>query len=178
MEQIDLLAADGVKTGHTKSKQDVHTDGDWHKAVHVWILNSSNELLIQRRSPRKESNPNMWDVSVGGHVSAGEESHTSALREVEEEIGVKLSKEDLQYLFTIVEQSVLNNGTYIDNEFQNVYLVKADISVSDIALQEEEVAEVKFVTVAEFKKDIEAKRDVFVSHWEEYKKLLGVLQDK
>jgi isopentenyl-diphosphate Delta-isomerase len=176
MEYIDILDKDGNKTGITKTKLDVHKDGDWHRASHIWILNSRNELLIQRRSPTKENYPNLWDISVAGHISAGEDSIASALRESEEEIGVKLNREDFQYLFAIVEQVVLNNGTYTDNEIHDVYLVRTDLDISSTQIQEEEVAEIRFIDFRELEKMIATNADDFVPHQEEYKKLFEVLE--
>ena len=176
MESIDILNKDGNKTGSTKSKPSIHKDGDWHKAVHIWILNSRSELLIQRRSSTKENYPNLWDISVAGHVSAGEDSTSSALREIEEEIGVRLNKEHLQHLFTTIEQVVLNEGAYIDNEIHDVYLVRTDLDISDITIQEEEVAEVKFINFQELKKKVLDGDNDFVPHQEEYKKLFEHLE--
>ena len=54
MEHIDILDKDGNKKGITKTKSEIHKNGDWHRASLVWIINSRNELLIQRRSPAKD----------------------------------------------------------------------------------------------------------------------------
>ncbi len=54
-------------------------------AVNVLILNQKGEVLLQRRPPDKE-NGSRWDKSVGGHVSAGEEFDTTAVRESGEEL--------------------------------------------------------------------------------------------
>src|ERR1700674_3932279 len=81
MEYVDLLDSSGRPTGRRKPKSEVHRDGDWHGAAHVWILNTEGQILIQRRSPTKENWPNLWDVSVAGHVSAGEGPVETAIRE-------------------------------------------------------------------------------------------------
>ena len=176
MEYIDTLDERGNKTGRTKPKPDIHKDGDWHRSIHLWILNSRGELMVQRRSSTKENYPNLWDISVAGHLSAGEDSITSALRETEEEIGVKLRKDDIRYLFTGAERAVLNNGTYIDNEIQDVYLVRTDLDMSDMVIQREEVAEVKFVDFGELKRRISGDAKNFVPHEEEYEKLFEILE--
>jgi isopentenyl-diphosphate delta-isomerase len=72
MERIDVLTPDGRPTGVTKGKSEVHRDGDWHRAAHVWIVTPSGRILLQRRSVRKENYPGFWDVSAAGHLSAGE----------------------------------------------------------------------------------------------------------
>ena len=56
-EYFDILDDNGNKTGKIKLRSEVHRDGDWHKAVHIWILNQSGDILLQRRSATKDSNP-------------------------------------------------------------------------------------------------------------------------
>jgi len=127
MEYVDLLDPLGRPMGRTKPKSAVHRDGDWHGAAHVWILNTEGLILIQRRSPTKENWPNLWDVSVAGHVSAGEEPVEAAIREAKEELGVTLVPGECRYLFTVAEQVALNNGNYFDNEYHHVFLVEKDL---------------------------------------------------
>lgn len=61
-EYFDLLDENGNKTGNIKLRSEVHRDGDWHKAVHIWIINDEGEILLQRRCATKESYPNMLDI--------------------------------------------------------------------------------------------------------------------
>lgn len=107
MEYLDVLDRDGNLTGEKKSKLDVHKDGDWHKTVHIWIVTPKGELLIQKRSSEMDSYPDLWDISTAGHISAGEDSITSALRETEEELGLKLKAENFNYLFIAIQQAAL-----------------------------------------------------------------------
>ncbi|KAL0327689.1 UNVERIFIED_CONTAM: Nudix hydrolase 3, partial [Sesamum angustifolium] len=59
--------------------REVHRDGDYHRAVHVWIVvESTQEVLLQRRSDCKDSWPGVWDISSAGHISAGDSSLVSA----------------------------------------------------------------------------------------------------
>jgi isopentenyl-diphosphate Delta-isomerase len=90
MDYVDVLDSSGRSVGKMKSKSEVHRDGEWHGAAHLWILNREGQILIQRRSPTKENWPNLWDVSVAGHISAGEGPVEAALREAQEELGVTL----------------------------------------------------------------------------------------
>jgi len=71
MEFFDVLDKNGNPTGQVKDRNDVHRDGDWHKAVHIWIINFKGELLIQKRSPNKDTGAGQWDISAAGHMPAG-----------------------------------------------------------------------------------------------------------
>ena len=175
MEYVDILDDKGNKTGQTKSFDEVHQAGLIHRTVHVWILNSKNELLIQKRERNRKAYPLYWDISASGHISAGQTSLEAAQRETKEELGLDVSESEFEYLFTLEEHIVLNDGTYINNEFQDVYLVKKDIDNSRIKLTDGEVEEVKFLTVGEFKKWVDGKGEPMVPHEKEYRQLMNYI---
>jgi isopentenyldiphosphate isomerase len=170
MEYIDILDEKGNKTGKVKSKSDVHRDGDWHRTVHVWFINSKEEILLQLRSKYKETHPNCWDISAAGHMSSGEDSITSAMREIEEELGITINPNELNFIGTVTQHKFLDNNI-INYEFNDVYIVKADLDLSTLKLQEKEVNEVKYLPKEEFKKWVQEKRSDLVSHAEEYELL-------
>jgi isopentenyl-diphosphate delta-isomerase len=161
MELIDVLTPTGELTGIRKPKNEIHRDGDWHRAAHIWIIAPDGRFLLQRRSLRKENNPGLWDVSAAGHLSAGESATEAAVRETFEEIGLKLVPQDLQFVASLPQVSILNNNSYFDNEFHEIFIVRRDIDVASLRLDPEEVAEVKWVS--ELRPD-----DTFVPHGEEY----------
>jgi isopentenyl-diphosphate delta-isomerase len=176
MEYVDVLDSSGRPVGRRKPKSEVHRDGDWHGAAHVWIRNAQGQILIQRRSPKKESWPNLWDVSVAGHISAGEGAVEAALREAKEELGITLDRDECRYLFTIAEQVELNNGSYIDNEFHHVFLVEKDLDVGDLNFSDGEVAEIRFMALQELQTNLTIDPSGFVPHEEEYRRLFEVLR--
>jgi len=167
MELIDILDENKNITGEIKTKDEVHSRGLWHQTVHVWFINSNNEILLQRRSKMKKAYPGMWDISVAGHISIGEDSLRAIFREVKEEIGVDLEESSLKFIGTIKREKVLNNNTYFDNEFNDIYLVKRDLEINKLNLQEEEVAEIQWVKISEFKKWVEEKKLDLVPHEKE-----------
>lgn len=177
MEFLDILDANGQPTGIVKSRDEAHRDGDWHKTVHIAIFNSKNELLLQKRAPAKESYANLWDISVAGHVEAGADATTAALRELSEELGLKIDPKNLQYLFTVKESALLNNGTFHKNEFHDIFLLRMDLEIADIKLQKEEVAEIKFFNLQELEKSITKNQQDYVPHGEEYRKLFLFLKE-
>ncbi|HEX2061034.1 MAG TPA: NUDIX domain-containing protein, partial [Thermoanaerobaculia bacterium] len=142
----------GIPTGTTKPKDAVHRDGDWHLAAHLWIVRSDGHVLLQRRSPSKASWPGMWDISVAGHVSAGESAIEAVLREAFEELGLTVAREELRYLGSLRYRAVVNDGTYIENEYHEVYLTVRDIDPASLRLDPLEVAEVRFVPPEELER--------------------------
>nr|XP_009380775.1 PREDICTED: nudix hydrolase 3 [Musa acuminata subsp. malaccensis] len=156
-EHLDVLTRTGEKTGVSKLRSLVHRDGDYHRAVHVWIYSeSTQELLVQKRADCKDSWPGQWDISSAGHISAGDSSLLSARRELYEELGIDLPKDAFELLFVFLQECVINNGNYINNEFNDVYLVTtlSPIPMEAFTLEESEVSSVKYI------------------HWKDYKNVL------
>jgi isopentenyl-diphosphate delta-isomerase type 1 len=176
MEYFDILDENGNLTGKQKPRNLVHQDGDLHKSVHVWIVNSNNQVLMQKRSPNKESHPNMWDISFAGHISSGDTSIETVIKEGGEELGIDVAKSEIQFLFTYKKQLVLNNGTFINNEFNDVYLIKKDLDISTIKLQKEEVSEVKWFSISEMKDILNEKRKGYLIHEKEYEALINLIK--
>ena len=174
VEFFDILDAQGSKTGQTKARSEVHRDGDWHKAVHIWIANDQDEILLQKRSPNKDSYPNMWDISSAGHLTAGDDSLTGAVREIKEELGVDISPEQLTLIGT--RQSSSRPGpTFINNEFNDVYLLRLSLDVSKVVLQEEEVSEIRYVPIDELRQMIKNRDKTLLMHDDEFQMLFKAL---
>lgn len=77
------------------TRDDVHKNDWWHRAVHIWLFDSDGRLLLQMRSPHKDQYPSTWTSSASGHVDAGEDYETAARRELSEELGLSVPLEPL-----------------------------------------------------------------------------------
>ncbi|XP_022721132.1 nudix hydrolase 3 isoform X1 [Durio zibethinus] len=153
-EYLDVLTKTGEKTGVSKPRRDVHQDGDYHQAVHIWIFaESTQELLLQKRADCKDSWPGLWDISSAGHISAGDSSLITAQRELHEELGVVLPKDAFELIFVFLEECVTNNGKFINNEYSDVYLVTTldPIPLEAFTLQDTEVSDVKYISYGEYR---------------------------
>ena len=174
-EYIDILNTDGEKTGESQSYEEIHKKGYIHRTVHVWLINSKKQLLLQKRSTSKRAHPGMWDVSVGGHISAGQTSLEAAKRETKEELGIDLPYEAFDKLFTIRQPKIQHKIDFIDEEFNDVYLVNSDNEITNFSLQKSEVDEVRWIGLDEFKKWVMGNGEPLVPHPEEYRLLIGKL---
>jgi len=128
-ELFDVVRADGTPTGEAKPRAAVHRDGDWHRAVHVWVAGIDAAfggpfLLMQRRGLEKDTWPGRFDATVGGHLRAGEDI-AQALRESEEEIGITVELADLRFLGNRIAVNESEPGIR-DRELQSVYLLRDD----------------------------------------------------
>jgi 16S rRNA (adenine1518-N6/adenine1519-N6)-dimethyltransferase len=69
-------------------RTEVHGNKLRHRAVHILIFRANDDVFLQKRSRWKDRHPLKWDSSAAGHVNAGEEYDTAALRELNEELGI------------------------------------------------------------------------------------------
>jgi len=149
-EYIDILN-DDLSFLKTCLKSEAHKHGYLHASVHVWFYTDAGKILIQKRSPNKISFPNLWDVSVAGHISAGEDAITSALREIKEEIGLSITKDELRKIGNFHERHN-HTSNFIDNEIHLIYIGRISTPLNQLKIQEEEVSAIKLIPMATFKK--------------------------
>eukprot|EP01132_Coremiostelium_polycephalum_P001999 gene1999-2461_t len=147
IEYIDVLNEDGSFANYSAPRNEIHSKGLWHRVVHVWLIDSKGNLLIQKRSDNKESFPSTWDISSAGHIESGMTSRETAIKELFEELGILKNDEDLEYLFYIKTMYNHQNGKYLDNEFSDIYLIHCPdgIDLNKVVLQKEEVSDVKLI---------------------------------
>ena len=147
-EYLDIWNSEGQPTGETCLKDIAHQKGLFHPTVHVWFYTPAPALLLQKRSLTKETYPGFWDVSVAGHVSAGESIIEGVIREVKEEIGLDILEKDLIPLDVRKNTNRFDNGI-IDCEFQHVFLAKLEATVSQLTTQATEVDDVRLFSFDE-----------------------------
>ncbi|MDE3084480.1 MAG: NUDIX domain-containing protein [Verrucomicrobiota bacterium] len=72
------------------TRREVHARGLRHRAVHVLVFNAAGQIFLQKRSMKKDASPGCWDSSCSGHVAAGEDYDATVVRELNEEIGLRV----------------------------------------------------------------------------------------
>lgn len=166
-EYIDILNENGEVSGKTCLKLEAHKKGLFHASVHIWIVDLNQNVLIQKRAADKDVFPNLWDVSVAGHISAGEKPEISAIREVEEEIGLLISKVDLHFICTL-KKKIIHKTDLIDNELHHVYICRKKFNFNALKIQVEEVSEIKTMKLEKLMKEVEKAKNDFVPHGNDY----------
>lgn len=175
-EWFDLVTADGRQTGLRKRRDDVHRDGDWHVAAHVWIVTPDLRVLLQRRALAKENHPGLWDVSVAGHVAAGESAVEAAVRECLEEIGLVVNGDELVPIGSMRSEQSLNGGSYVDREHHRIFLLRHDVDIGSLTLDLGEVAAVMLVPLDALEERVRRGDPTLVDHGDEYARLIEVLR--
>lgn len=153
-ELLDILDANSTYTGKTAMKSEAHAKGLFHPTVHIWFYNKNKEMLLQQRGEKKSVFPLLWDVSVAGHIGAGENNEVSAIREIEEEIGIQVSISNLQKIGVFKSMHEHPNGL-LDYEFHHTYLCELKTPIEKLVKQESEVEALKLIPLSFFENEIQ-----------------------
>lgn len=139
MEMVDKLNNKRQSLNKTTERLE-KIDGEYRQSVHTWIMNSNGEFLIQKRTPNKRTFPNKWS-QTGGGVDEGETTLEASLRECSEELGISINPDNMELILSFKRKY----------DFVDVWLVKQDLKIEELVLQEDEVSEVKWATIDEIR---------------------------
>lgn len=147
MELLDVVTAEGIPTGEVVERKIAHQKGIRHRTAHLWLLRKRNgriQILLQKRSSSKDSNPSCYDISSAGHIPAGMDYIPSCLRELKEELGLTIEPKALHYcgqrLFFYQEK--FHGEPFLDHQVSNVYYAWINVDPKEMVLQTSEVESV------------------------------------
>ncbi|MFH6604236.1 NUDIX domain-containing protein [Maribacter algicola] len=179
-ELVDILDSEGKYTGKTALKSEAHRQGLFHPTVHIWFYTKNGQLLIQQRAKTKDTHPLLWDVSVAGHVGAGEDIELSAIREIQEEIGLAVSINGLDFIGTVKEVHKIAED-FTDCEFHHIFLSELKVPLKSLKRQVNEVQALRLIPLTQFSEETwgMAKLHEYVPHdVEYYKRIIGEIQSR
>ena len=139
MELIDVVDENNKPTGQVEDRWVAYNKGLWRRTVSCWIMNKNGEVLLQKRTANKLTNPNKW-AKTGGQVDSGETIEHAIFREVKEELGIEIPNEQIK----VVDIHKSNDK---NKRFAYNFIFVVNYKIDDYILQAEEVAEVKYVTI-------------------------------
>ena len=136
-EYWDIFDENRVFQNRTVKRGEPLGEGEYYVCCEVWLQNSKGELLVTQRHPNRKAG-GLWEF-VGGGVLAGETTTQVAMREVKEEVGVTLTEGELSLLHVYKRK----------NYFMDIYLVKKDVDIQSVVLDENETVAAKWVSKEE-----------------------------
>ncbi|CAH0519326.1 unnamed protein product [Peronospora belbahrii] len=151
-EQIVQVDEQGYVIGPI-SKKDAHIhDGVLHRAFSVFVFNSQNELLIQKRARNKITFPGFWANTCCSHplytkdeLEDGIGVKRAAIRKLEHELGIPTSTfaiNDLTYVSRVLYKAA-SDANWTEYEMDHILFARGDVSLSKV--NENEVEQVEFV---------------------------------
>lgn len=147
-EYFDIYDIHRTRTGRIHERGTPLPEGAYTLVVHLLLFDEAGKLLVQKRVPDKSGWPDMWDISLGGHVQAGETSAQGIAREAQEELGITLDFSDSAPILSV------RTGNVFDD-----YWTAQIPSDTPLRLQSEEVADARWVDRREWAEML-AKRQI------------------
>ena len=164
MELWDIYDEDRNITGRTITRGEKLKEGEFHLAVHIWIMNNNGDFLIQKRASTVGLNPGLWAIT-GGSAVKGEDSFQACVREMSEELGITPNMKDALIILSLKRKDF----------FCDVWLIRQDFEITSCSLQAEEVSEVKWATISEIS-ELLTKGEFWPYRY--FEELVEVLKDK
>lgn len=135
-EFIEIVNEDNQPLKIKKERVQAHLDGNWHRTTQIWVVNQKGEILIDQRSKNQYQDPGKWASYFGGHLLLGESYLQGALREIKEELGLKINKKRL-----IEVEFRKNPGP---NEFVQIFLLVLN-DIERFKMSDGEIVQWRFV---------------------------------
>ena len=158
MEYWDVYDKKGKWKRRAIRKGERLKNDEYHIIVEGWILRDDGNFIIQRRALDKKSFAGMWYCSAGGSVISRETPKEGMVREFKEELGIDVSEEELHLKRIITEK----------NTIFYIFLVRKNISLDEIKLQEEEVMDVDLADPNKIRKMVEDKTFIGLDYYEKF----------
>ena len=123
-EEMLTVYNDQMEPVGAVSRSQAHAQGLLHLVAHCWVISPREDgvwIWFQKRAKDKADFPGYYDVAVGGHIAHGEAPEEAILREIGEEIGLCLQKDDLIDL-GIWREDLWEKEETLDREAARVFL--------------------------------------------------------
>ncbi len=159
MEYVDIFDENRNLVKANVPRDEYKSGNYWLLAAHLWVIDSQNRLLAQRRSPQKKGSPNAWDITAAGHIMSGEDPRDAIVREAAEELGLELTPAELE----IAGEFVHTDHRY----FITSFFVRKDVAIESLVLQPEEVSEMRWFSIDELRENLASEQWDFVRRQEE-----------
>lgn len=149
---IDIVSKDNEPLGFSLPVGIAAKNAAWHRGSQVIITTPSNKTLVEKRSKNIIFSPSLIDISLGGHVDAGEQPEDTIVREVFEELGLETRKEDFEFLEIYQHKSYRPRYKKYSSNIDYVYHLRLKEEHPVLTLQQAEVELVKFLSLSQLRR--------------------------
>lgn len=156
MESVILVDKNDNQIG-VEEKIKAHKEAKLHRAISIFIFNSKNELMLQKRNKNKYHCGGLWTNTVCSHPKPNESLEEAVHRRLKEEMGFDCEmKEVFSFIYTVK----FDNGL-TENEFDHVFIGKYD---KNPVLNKEEAEDFKWISLNDLKIEIEKSPEKY-TYW-------------
>jgi isopentenyl-diphosphate delta-isomerase len=134
-KKINVVDDNGKIIGE-ETREVIHRDGLLHREIHVWFYTPNKEIIFQHRAKDKDTYPDKLDATVGGHVEIGDDYIEAAVREVEEETGIRVENTDLKLGLIVKRKSFDKDTGRINNAIKAEFSYCYNGLVSSLKVEE------------------------------------------
>lgn len=170
MEEQVVLVSEKDEILGVMDKMQAHENGILHRAFSVFLFNDKGEMLLQKRAADKYHSPNQWTNAVCSHPRMGETYMEAAQRRLKEELGIETP---ITYRFNFLYKAEVGQNLW-EHELDHVFTGNFE---GEFKLNEEEVSEVRYISIDELDKEMSANPENFTEWFKiilkEYKQHLG-----
>jgi len=170
MEEQVVLVSESDEILGVMDKMQAHENGILHRAFSVFLFNDKGEMLLQKRAADKYHSPNQWTNAVCSHPRMGETYMEAAQRRLKEELGIETP---ITYRFNFLYKADVGQNLW-EHELDHVFTGNFE---GEFKLNEEEVSEVRYISIDELDKEMSANPENFTEWFKiilkEYKQHLG-----
>ena len=170
-EMLLVLDEDGNSTGRVLNRDFIHKNGLFHNEVSCIVINNNKEILLQKRSKNKKSYPNCWALCAG-HVIGYETIKNAILTEMNEELVMEIKEKNIFQLIPKMKNTREDNNCYV-----TCFCAIINKKAEDFLIQNEEVEEVKWFTLQQFKEMIEKEEGTIFKNNNYYNAIISALEE-
>lgn len=129
MKEILNIVDENDEVIGEETRDNIHKNSLLHREIHVYFITPNKEIIFQHRAKDKDTYPDLLDATVGGHVKIGDSYEQTAIKETEEETGLKINSRDLIFINKIKKYSKDKATNKINNVFNTryAYIYKGDV---------------------------------------------------
>jgi isopentenyldiphosphate isomerase len=150
-EYLDIVDENNNPTGESRPRSEVHSQGIWHRTVHIYLFREHEdelELLVHLRSEKKDLNPGRWDTRFGGHLKAGQSIEKAVASELKDEIGLVVQAPDL------IAGDVYKRDKGTNKEFTQTYYYRFNDNLNSLRFNDGEIQKVKWMTADDIERSL------------------------
>ena len=157
-ERWDLYDAEDKPTGEVILRGERIPKGRYHRVVEAWLRTKDGHFILQKRSKKKKNFPGFWSCTACGSVQQGEEPEEAMIREMAEEMGITLSRDDLTLDRIIIEFPA----------HYYIYKIEKDVREQDVVIDPEEVDDFIFLTADQLPRWIEEQNMTKLAYYDDF----------